>query len=251
MKFAVGGAEEPDSGALAFDIGDQKLARNLAEKTVAWVKKSGALRLITCSDTAFMAFRSVYPRLGIRLDDVEVLHISQWLAQSAVYVRQPDGLHFNVVTYHDGCRLGRLSEPYIPWNGEWKKMFNSLPVREPDTPIRFGTEGIYEDPRALLASVGTHVVEMERTREFSYCCGAGGGGAEANADFAKQAGLVRLQEALSVGVSTMVTSCGTCANHMNQLAVDAGLPIKVQTLLDHLCQRGANGAVAVSNGDKP
>jgi Fe-S oxidoreductase len=237
--FAFAGDAEPDSGALAFDIGDWPLAESFAKRTVELFRTSGARRVLTLSDSAFMAFRSIYPRLGVPIGDVEVMHITQWLAGSAQAAPKPKQPVSAKVTYHDACRLGRLSEPYVPWKGQWLKRLNSLPMRTDITPVRFGTEGVYEEPRALLRAAGAELVEMERTREFAYCCGAGGGAAQANPDFAKQAGLTRLKEAVQTGAPIMVTSCAGCAAHMNRLAVEAELPIRVMTVLDYL-QRGTS-----------
>jgi Fe-S oxidoreductase len=237
---AIGGSAEPDCGGLAFDIGDHSLARSLAEQTRDFFRNSGASRVVTCSDAAFMAFRAIYPRLGVNLDGVEIVHITQWLAQQEARSLAKSG---EVVTYHDACRLGRLSEKVVPWEGEWSTELNTLPVRVPEAVVRFGSDGIYEEPRTLLATAGARVVEMERNREFSYCCGAGGGGAQANPDFASMAGLERLKEATATGATTMVTSCGGCTHHMNSLATQAGLPIRVVSLLDYLrqTQEGVHG----------
>jgi Fe-S oxidoreductase len=235
VALACGGSAEPDCGGLAFDIGDHPLARSLAERTRDFFRTSGAARVVTFSDAAFMAFRAIYPRLGVSLDGIEIVHITQWLERQSPGVAVKVG---EVVTYHDACRLGRLSEQVVPWHGEWATTLNTLPVRTPEPAIRYGTDGVYDEPRALLEQAGAQLVEMERTREFAYCCGAGGGGAEANPAFARMAGLERLKEAAATGADTMVTSCGGCTSHMNSLAAEAGLPIRVVGLLDYLSQTG-------------
>lgn len=237
VVFAIGGADEPDSGALAFDIGHRELALTLARATAEWVKASGAARLITCSDSAFAAFRAVYPRLGVTLDGVHVQHVSEWLAGSASGADGGGGT--DIVTYHDSCRLGRLSEPYRPWHGHWSLALNSLPVRTNATPTRFGTGGVYDAPRRLLANTGAQIVEMERSREAAFCCGAGGGAAEAHPAFARSAARHRLDEAMATGAGTLVTSCGTCRSHLAAHAEADGLPLRVLTILEYLLQCGA------------
>lgn len=235
VKFAAAGADEPDCGALAFDIGERQLAESLARQTLAWIKASGATQVITCSDASFAAFRNIYPRLGVSLDGIRIQHISQWLAARQQHL-SPDQAP-DVVTYHDGCKLGRLSEPFVPWKGQWTTTMNSLPMRTDPTPIRFGVGGEYEAPRKVLAAVGAQVVEMERNREAAFCCGAGGGAEACKPAFAATAGRHRLEEAMATGASTMVTSCSQCSRHLGRLAAEDGLPLRVVTLVDYLRER--------------
>jgi len=235
VDAAIGGQAEPDCGALAFAIGERALATRLAQETAAWVQRSGACQLITCSDEALAAFRGIYPRLGVSLGAVEVLHISEWLAALAQPARSARPAEGELVTYHDSCHLGRLSEP---WEGDdfgpWNMVFNSIPARKPETAVRFGLGGVYEAPRALLAASGARVVEMERNREFAYCCGAGAGAELANPAFSQFAGRERLEEALATGAGTLVTSCHGCTSHLNKVARRAGMPIRVVNLADYL-----------------
>jgi len=235
LSVAAGGVQEPDCGALAFDIGERQLAEILARKTVAWIQASGARHVITCSDAAFSAFRNIYPRLGVALDGVRIQHISEWLAEhpSAPAPGKPQ----DIVTYHDSCKLGRLSEPYQPWTGEWVTELNSLPVRTQAPPTRFGLGGVYEAPRQALAAAGVQVVEMERIREASFCCGAAGGADACQPGFAATAGRHRLEEAMATGANTLVTSCSQCSRHLGRLASEDGLALRVVTLVDYLSER--------------
>jgi Fe-S oxidoreductase len=240
VDFAAGGADEPDTGSLAFALGDRSLARTLAEKTAQWIRNSGATQLIVCSDEAYAAFRGIYPRLGVSLDAVEVLHITQWLAaqQKPAAPTVDSAAAGEKVTYHDSCHLGRLSEPYEGDDfGPWQFVYNSIPARKPETAVRFGDRGLYDAPRQLLQAPGTQIVEMERSREYSYCCGAGGGGQYANPDFAQFAGRERLEEAIATGAGTLVTSCNGCTSHLTGIARRHGLPIKVVNLVDYLATR--------------
>lgn len=242
IDFAVAGASEPDCGALAFDLGYRDLALVQARATASWVRNSGARQLITCSDAAFAAFRAVYPRLDVSLGGVEVMHITQWLVDRLETQSVPKATG-EQVTYHDACRLGRLSEPYKPWTGKWVTVFNSLPAREPHAPTRFGVGGVYDAPRQILQAAGANLVEMERIREFSYCCGAGGSARESSPKFAAHAARERLEEALGTGAQTLVTSCATCATHLRATAKANGMPIRVTGLLDYLQNSLASASV--------
>jgi Fe-S oxidoreductase len=247
LSVVAGGMQEPDCGALAFDIGERQLAETLARKTVAWIEASGAKHLITCSDAAFSAFRNIYPRLGVALDGVRIQHISEWLAE---HPSPPVGEQAEaVVTYHDSCKLGRLSEPYQPWTGEWVTQLNSLPTRTQSPTTRFGVGGVYDAPRQALAAAGAKVVEMERIREASFCCGAAGGAELSQPGFADTAGRHRLEEALATGANTLVTSCSQCSRHLGRIASEDRLALRVVTLVDYLRERSTTAqptAIGVS-----
>ena len=115
------------------------------------------------------------------------------------------------VTYHDPCHLGRLGEPYIPWKGREKKIFGQMVVHEPKKPRYNGAWGIYDPPRDILKSIpGLELVEMERIREYAWCCGAGGGVLEGYPDFSSWTAFERIDEAKATGAEAIVSACGWC-----------------------------------------
>ena len=117
------------------------------------------------------------------------------------------------VTYHDPCHLGRLSEPWIPWKGVQRE--RHMRVYDPPRVLRRGTYGVYEPPRELLRSIpGLKLVEMDRIREYAWCCGAGGGVREATPS--SPGGLLPrgLSEAESTGAQALVTACPHCVQNL-------------------------------------
>lgn len=241
LSFGTLGEKEIHAGSLAFELGHRQLALRCAEETARLVRASGAGLLVTCDAESIAAFRNFYPRMGVPLDPVRVLHITEYLAELAGEGRwKASTANEEVVTYHDPCRLGRLSEPYEPWEGKWTTVMKGVRVAVPPQPHRFGLGGVYDAPRELLkAAPGTKLIEMERKREFSYCCGAGGGGKEANPDFAEQAALHRLEEAVATGATTLVSSCGTCTHHLGSVAEKHGVGIRVTDLVGYLTKAQA------------
>ncbi|MFS4580156.1 (Fe-S)-binding protein [Phaeobacter sp. C3_T13_0] len=227
--YAILGANEVDCGGLAYELGDVAQAKALATDLVGRIKASGARRVLTQSDAVFMALRNYAPRLGVDLAGIEVIHASEWMAENA----KPKAKSTETVTYHDTCKLGRLSEPYVPWNGEHETVMGSIWVREQrDVKHRFGNDGVYDAPRKVVEATGAKIVEMPRLRETSYCCGLNAGAKDFNPDFAASAAKDRLTEALSTGAKTMVTSCADCACHLQDVADKEGMDIKVSSLLE-------------------
>jgi Fe-S oxidoreductase len=240
VNFMVGGVDEPDTGGLAYDIGDQQLAAELAERTIAWLTAAKVETVIVYSDDAFSAFRNIYPRLGLSLGAIKVMHVSQWL--SANGGKAGSDQKKDVVTYHDSCRLGRLGEQHQPWKGKMVLAYNSIPLQEPAGHLQLGVGGVYEEPRQLLAAANTELVEMERIREFAFCCGAGGGGKQASPDFARAAARTRLKEAESTGAEFLLTSCTACSRHLKEVAEEQGSPLKVLGLVEYLKSRNTDAA---------
>ncbi|MEJ2608071.1 MAG: heterodisulfide reductase-related iron-sulfur binding cluster [Anaerolineales bacterium] len=115
------------------------------------------------------------------------------------------------VTYHDPCHLGRQGEPYVPWDGVEKKIKEQIVVYEPRKPRYNGAWGIYDPPRRILESIPSlRLVEMERIREYSWCCGAGGGVREAYPEYSQWTASERIAEARASGAEALVSACPWC-----------------------------------------
>lgn len=234
VDFAIAYDAESDSGSLAFDLGYPDLARELGLRQRDLVRQSGARTLLTASADAYAAFRNVYPRLGIDLDGIRISHATEFVAElcregrASLADRNPIR-----ITYHDPCKLGRLSETFEHWNGTRLTVQNTLHVYDTPRPQRFGTGGQYEAPRQLLRDVGgIELVEMERNREFSFCCGAGAGVPEAYPGMADMAAISRLNEARATGATHLVTACGGCRKHLSAVAARHAIAIEVCGIFD-------------------
>ena len=110
------------------------------------------------------------------------------------------------VTYHDPCHLGRHA-------------------------------GVYEPARNILKKIkGVDFVEMERNRENSRCCGAGGGYKSAFNDFAIAVAEERIADAEEVGAEVIVTTCPFCVLNLRAGAKSAGSKVKVMDLSELLLE---------------
>ena len=238
IDFGVAADAELNNGGLAYDLGFQDEARELARANIELILSSGATTLVTFCAESYAAFKNIYPRLGLSLGALRVVHITEYLGELFQNGRlELDTGADAIVTYHDPCKLGRLSEPYEPWNGEWRTVFNVVYVAEPPRKVLFGIDGNYEAPRQLLRMIkGVSLVEMQRSREVSYCCGAGGGAKEAFPDFAAQTARDRLAEAETTGASLLVTACSTCQRHLRDVAQETGAKLQVKGLLEFMSE---------------
>lgn len=229
VDFGIAGSEEACCGGRAYELGYQGEAINFAEDVQSRGKASGATTLVTACSDCYAAFKYTYPLLGKELP-VEVLHITEYLErllkEGRLNLTQDLGLK---VTYHDPCHLGRLSEPFIPWEGSRGTYGRLTPPKE----FRRGTFGCYDTPRNVIRQVpGVELAEMERIREYSWCCGSGGGVWEAFPDFASWTAAERIGEALSTGAEALVTACPWCERAFKDSVGESGAPIKVYDITE-------------------
>ena len=68
---------------------------------------------------------------------------------------------------------------------------------------------MYDQPRAVAGTAST-VVEPERTRERSFCCGAGGGQMFLGEEKGKRVNVTRVEELVATGAQTIGTACPFC-----------------------------------------
>lgn len=218
VDIGIMGKDESCCGARAYYLGYKGEYTKFAENAIEAWKTAGVKTVVTSCADGFHAFTRLYPRLG---GHFEVLHTVQFIDR----LIQQGKIEFTKklplrVTYHDPCHLGRQGEPYIPWEGHEKKIKNQIVTYEPPKPRYNGAWGVYDAPRNVLKSIpGVELVEMERIREYAWCCGAGGGVREAFPEFSNWTAAERIEEAKATGADAMVTCCGWCErNFMDAVA---------------------------------
>lgn len=162
--------------------GDRETFETLARRNAEWIRASGAKRLVTTCAECYSMLKYEYPKV-VGEWPVEVLHMTELIEELV----QAGRLTFTkpvdlTVTYQDPCRLGRHSKEY-------------------------------DAPRAVLRAIpGVKLVEMDRVRENSMCCGVGAySNCDAQTKFLQQE---RLEEAASKA-GNLVTACPHCRIHFS------------------------------------
>lgn len=188
------GSSEACCGSPLLRIGQRDSYGELARANVDAFNATGIRTIVTACPGCLKALRDY----GERFADfeAEILHVSEVLASAVEKGRLELGSASPAtVTFHDPCHLGRGC-------------------------------GIYDEPRAVIDAIdGITMVEMERTREASACCGAGGGVWTAFPELAREIARKRAQMARDAGAERIVTSCPWCAQNLSQF-------IEVQDLVD-------------------
>jgi Fe-S oxidoreductase/nitrate reductase gamma subunit len=177
VRFAILGGQESCCGDFARRTGNEFHYDMLARAAVETLDGSGVTRIVTHCPHCLQALKHEYRAFGGRY---EVVHHSE-LVDSLIAdgrVRLSSGFAERT-TFHDSCYLGRYNE-------------------------------VFDAPRRVLNQVGAELVEMPRSREQSFCCGAGGGHAFFDDGEGSKINGIRVGEAAATGATMLSTGCPFC-----------------------------------------
>jgi Fe-S oxidoreductase len=231
VNFGIAGDAETCCGGRAYQMGYKDVFLSQAKKNMTMIKKAGIKTLVTACADGYQAFKVLYDQYDLK-GNLEVLHISEYIAKLIKEGKLKPRKKVNLsVTYHDPCRLGRLGESWIHWKG--KKIPGDRFVFDPPKEYRRGSRGVYEPPRDVLKSLpGVKLTEMTRIKEYSWCCGAGGGVNESNPDFALWTAQKRIEEAVATGAEAMVTACPWCEKTFSEAVKASGSSLKIYDIVE-------------------
>lgn len=226
VDFGILADHEPDSGIEVYWTGQREIFEKQASDVVDILDGTKVSTIVTLCGEDLGMLRGVYASHGINLQ-AEVLHASEFLLdllqQGKLRLKHPV---LQKATYHDPCYLGRRSEPAQEWQGEERLTHGVMSYFVPPKPINYGVNGVYDAPRQILSLIpGLELREMQRKREYAYCCGGGGGVPDTHPDVARSAALQRKEEASSVGAEILVTACQHCRHNLTRWEEDESLEI--------------------------
>ena len=197
VSFAVLGLEEGCCGDSARRAGNEMLYQMEAQQNIETMNGKKVKKIVTACPHCLHVLKNEYPQMG---GQYEVRHHSQVIAElieqgKIVIDRKSNGL--GKLTFHDPCYLGR-------WNGE------------------------YEAPRAVLDRLGAERLELGRSREHGFCCGAGGGRMWMEEKTGTRVNHDRTDEILATGATTVATACPYCTVMIKDAVDDRDAGERVQ-----------------------
>jgi heterodisulfide reductase subunit D len=180
VKFVLLSEKEWCCGNPFFFTGMFEEAKKFAVHNVETIKEKGVKTVLTSCAGCYRVLSQEYPRILGELP-FKIVHITQFLNrlidEGGIKLKK---LGIGKVTYHDPCEIGRYA-------------------------------GIYEEPRSVIQSIpNTELVEMEKNRENSWCCGGGGSVNIVHTRLALSVGELRIRHAEETGATTLVTACPSC-----------------------------------------
>ena len=178
LDFAILGDEESCTGDAARRIGDELLFTTCAQRTIETLSRYEFRTIVTGCAHCFNSLKNEYPELG---GSYRVVHHSELIRNLIRSGRlQAKTAVDALATFHDPCYLGR-------YNGE------------------------YEAPREVLSAIpGLHLAEMPRSRDQSFCCGAGGGQNWTQEIAGGRISHARAEQASDTGAGIVATACSFC-----------------------------------------
>lgn len=235
IEVGISGSKERCCGGRAYEMGYEKDFLKQANFNMEQIHQSGAKFLVTACAECYQTFRVLYDKFKLK-GELKIFHTTEYFSrliqEGKLNLKNKIDLK---ATYHDPCHLGRLGEPYIHWKG--KQIPGHIRIFDPPKEFRRGSYGVYEPPREVLKRIpGLKLVEMTRTKEYAWCCGAGGGVREFNPEFALWAARERMKEVESTGAEALITACPGCERNFLEVLKGTGSPIHLYDVVELIDQ---------------
>ncbi|MFC6153053.1 (Fe-S)-binding protein [Nocardioides yefusunii] len=182
ISFGVLGNGETCTGDSARRAGNEMLFQQLAAQNVETFKEFKVKKVVSTCAHCFNTLKNEYKDFGIELEVVHHTQLLNRLVREGKLTPVPTGAGAakRSITYHDPCYLGRHNQEY-------------------------------KAPRELLEILpGAEYVEMERSNEKSFCCGAGGARMWMEETLGSRINVNRTQEAVATGADQIAVGCPFC-----------------------------------------
>jgi len=166
--------KEKCTGDPARRLGNDLAFTQVAESNIEAIEAAKVRKMVSICPHCVRTISTDWREVGKTFD---IEHHSELLARLGARLPElPAGKE--KVAYHDPCYLGRYREKY-------------------------------DEPRAVIARTA-EVVEAERSRERSFCCGAGGGQMFLGEEVGKRVNVARVEQLVATGAPVIGTACPFC-----------------------------------------
>ncbi len=178
--------KEKCTGDPARRLGNDLVFQSLAEQNLEMLKQNKVQKVVSICPHCVRTIATDWKEFGV---SPHIEHHSEFMAR--FQDKLPNKNDGETIVYHDPCYLGRY-------------------------------QGIYDQPREVLARAGT-VIDPPRARERSFCCGAGGGMVFLGEEKGERVSHARAKELVDTGASIVGAACPFCNTMFRDaLAVTGG-----------------------------
>jgi Fe-S oxidoreductase len=214
VNYAVLGEMESCTGDTARRAGNEYLFYEMAKGNIETLNEVGvgkgangsvSKRIVTTCPHCMHTIGNEYPQYG---GSYTVIHHTQLLSEltAAGKISVSGAGEFQRITFHDPCYLGRHN-------------------------------GITEEPRELLRSTNSFVLEMPRHGKKSFCCGAGGAQMWKEEEHgSEKVNITRYNEAAEQQPDTLAVGCPFCLTMLTDAAKAADQGIKVKDVAEIIAE---------------
>ena len=164
---------EKCTGDPARRLGNDLLFQQLAEQNLQALALAKVAKIVSICPHCVRTISTDWKEFG---EAPPIEHHSEFMARHRD--RLPRTVTQDKIVYHDPCYLGRY-------------------------------RGVYDEPRSILALAG-EVIDPPRSRERSFCCGAGGGLAFLGEETGERVSHARAAELAATGASVVGAACPFC-----------------------------------------
>jgi Fe-S oxidoreductase len=178
VEFRILGTQEKCNGDTARRLGNEYLAQMFIMENVETLNHYKVQKIVTACPHCYHSLKNEYKQFG---GHYEVYHhtelIDEMISSGKLNLKNDNKKD---VTYHDSCYLGR---------------YNS----------------VYESPRKSINAIeNINLIEMKRSKDRGFCCGAGGGRMFLEDDEGGRINEERTREALETNADTIASACPFC-----------------------------------------
>jgi Fe-S oxidoreductase len=165
--------KEKCTGDPARRLGNDLAFSQVAEPNIETLRAAKVGKMVSICPHCVRTIGTDWREFGAQF---EIEHHSELLARRESRLPRANGRER--VVYHDPCYLGRYRD-------------------------------VYDEPRSIVAR-GAELIEPRRTRERSFCCGAGGGQMFLGEEQGKRVNVERAEELAATGAAVIGTACPFC-----------------------------------------
>lgn len=185
--------------------GQTTVAKPVIRHNINLAREVGAKMIVFSCAGCFRTFKEDYPKFLNQDFGIEIIHVTEYLYNLLKEGKLKILKEFpHTITYHDPCHLGRHV-------------------------------GVYDEPRELLKAIpGLNLIEMGRTRENAWCCGAGGGVKSGFKQWAIDIAGERIKEAEKTNAEYLVSSCPFCFRNLADAIKDSSSNLKILDVIEIL-----------------